>query len=118
MIMTVKTTKKIIALIFHVFLILASTLSWAGDVFFSDYPVRILKVLEVNEEAQTVVFESPDGITATLAVGDIVGQESTTIIEVKKLIIVVEQTSDETGETRKSGIPVIPIESPVLMNVQ
>lgn len=115
MIMTVKTTKKMIAVICYVFLILASAPSWAGDVFFTDYQARTLKVLEVNVEAQTVVLESPDGVTATLTVGDVVGQEGTTIIEVKKLIIIVEGTPDETGKIRKSCIPVIPIEAPVLM---
>lgn len=114
MVITVKTTKKLIVVVIGlVVLILASTLSWAGDVVFTNYPARALKVLEVNEEAQTVVLESPDGVTATLTVRDVVGQESATIIEIKeikKLMIILEGTPDETGRTRKSCIPVIPID--------
>ena len=119
MVITVKTTKKLtVVVIGLVVLILASTLSWAGDVVFTNYPARALKVLELNEEAQTVVLESPDGVTATLTVGDVVGQESATIIEIKKLVIILEGTPDETGRTRKSCIPVIPIGSPVPLVAQ
>ena len=84
----------------------------------SDYPARALKVPEVNEEAQTVVLESPDGVTVTLTVGGVVGQESATIIEIKKMMIMLEGTPDETGRTRKSCIPVIPIGSPVPLVAQ
>ncbi|MFV9646016.1 MAG: hypothetical protein ACNYWU_09355 [Desulfobacterales bacterium] len=116
MVITVKTTKKTV--IGLLILILASSLSWAGNVVFTDYPARALKVLELNEEAQTVVLESPDGVTATLTVGDVVGQESAMIIEIKKLVIILEGTPDETGRTRKSCIPVIPIGSPVPLVAQ
>lgn len=90
-------------------LILASSLSWAGNVVFPDYPTRVLKVLEVDEELQTVVLESPDGVTAALSVGDVVGQEHATIIEIKKFIIILEKNQDKTGRKKTIGIPVIQI---------
>jgi hypothetical protein len=60
-----------------------------------------------------LILASILGVTATLTVRDVVGQESATIIEIKKLMIILEGAPDETGRTRKSCIPVIPIGSPV-----
>ena len=93
MIMTVKIKRKKIALFCLGFLILTNVLSWAGGIYFTDCQTRTLKVLEVNIEAQTAVLESTDGVAATLSVGDVVGQEGTTIIEITKLLIILEGLS-------------------------
>ena len=112
MIISVKTTKKLLAVIGLAAFILSSPLSWAGDMVFADYSVSELKVVEVNIEATTVILESPDGDTATLMVGDAVGQEGSTIIEIRELMIIMEGPPDESGKVTKSYIPVIRIGTP------
>lgn len=118
MIITVKTTRNFIVVIGLMVFILAGSLSWAEDIVFTDYSARDLKVLEVNVEAQTVVFESPDEDTAVLTVGDIVGQEYATIIEIREIMIVLQQPPDDTGRAPKICIPVIRIGSPVPLGTQ
>lgn len=118
MIIFVKTTKNVIAIIGLMVFILAGSLSWAEDIVFTDYSARDLKVLEVNVEAQTVVFESPDGDTALLTVGGVVGQEYATIIEIREIMIVLQQPPDDSGRTPKICIPVIQIGSPVPLGAQ
>jgi hypothetical protein len=108
MMMTIKTMKKVIAVVGFAALILTSALSWAGDMVFMEYPIRELKVLETNQEAQTALVESPDGDTATLTVGDIIGQEEATIVEIQKRGIVLKEPPDELGIINTGYVPVRP----------
>lgn len=113
MIIIVKTIRNVIAVIGLMVFILAGSLSWAEDIVFTDYSARDLNVLEVNVEAQTVVFESPDEDTAVLNVGDIVGQEYATIIEIREIMIVLQKPPDDSGRAPKICIPAIRVGSPV-----
>jgi hypothetical protein len=118
MIIAVKTTKKMIAGISLAVLILVTTLSWAGDSVFTEYPAGKLKVLEVNKEAQTVLLESPDGETATLTIGDIIGQEEAVIVEIQKGGIVLEEGPNDFGVKIRSHVPVGPTSSGVSIVVE
>lgn len=112
MIITVKTFKKLLAIISLTAFILSSSLSWAEDIIFADYSVSELRVVEVDIEAPIVILETPEGDTATLTVGDAVGQEGSTIIEIRELMIIMEEPPDESGKVTKSYIPVIRIGTP------
>jgi hypothetical protein len=108
MIITVKTMKKMIADITLAVLILSSSLTWAGDSVFTEYPAGKLKIIEVYEGAQTVLLASPDGETATLTTGDIIGQEEATIVEIQKGGIVLEEGPNDYGVKIRSHVPVGP----------
>lgn len=118
MIITIKTTGKMIAMVGLVFIVLTSTLSWAGDIVFTDYPVRALKVLEINIDFQTALLEAPDGDTTTLTVGDIVGQEEATIVEIQEIRIILEQPPDDSGNIRSIYISLVPVRSAVPILLQ
>ena len=109
MIITVKTSQKFLAAIGLAVFIFSSSLAWSGISAFTDWSLNELNVVEVNPEAETVSLESPDGNTAVLALGDIVGKEGATIIEIRKLMIILEVPPDDFGRRSKRYIPVIRI---------
>lgn len=109
MIITVKTIKKIFVSITFAAVILAFHPALAWNRTFTNYPVKDLKVIEVNVEEETAILQSPDGETATLTVGDVVGLEDYEIVKISKSIIKLEGPSDDSGRYKKSVIPVIPI---------
>ena len=111
MTITVKTIKKVLAIIGAAAFILANNLSWARDTVFPDYPIRDLKVIEINVETENVIIESPHGETATLTVGDVVGQESFSVSAIQKTVIELESPPDDSGKTWKSHVPVNQIRS-------
>lgn len=106
MTITVKTIKKLLAIIGLVAFIFTNNLSWAWGTVFSDYPIRELKVIEINIETENVIIESPDGETATVTVGDVVGQESFSVTAIHKTVIELESPPDDSGKTWKSHVPV------------
>ncbi|MFH1674075.1 MAG: hypothetical protein ABIF87_11720 [Pseudomonadota bacterium] len=108
MIIAANICKKMIAGVSLAVLILVTTLLWAGDSVFTEYPAGKLKIIEVNKETQTVLIESPDGDTATLTTGDIMGQEEATIVEIQKGGIVLEEGPNDFGVKIRSHVPVGP----------
>lgn len=109
MMISVKTTHKFLAVIGLAVFIFSSSLAWAGNTAFTDWSLNALKVVEINFEAAKVSLESPNGDTAVLTVGDIVGQEGATIIEIRKLMVILEVPPDDSGKTSKRYIPVVRI---------
>lgn len=99
------TGKLIAATIgFTAVIILIQNSAWAWSIF-SEYPISELRVLEVNVKAETVVIMSPEGETATLTPGDVIGLKAFTITAINELIIEVESPPDDNGKITRSGIP-------------
>lgn len=98
--------------------VFGNSVLWADDTAFSNYPVKQLKVIAVDLDAKTVLLESPDGETATLAAGDVAGSGEYEIIEIQSLRIILESLPDNTGATIKKIIPVIRIKSSVQVEMQ
>jgi len=107
MIITVKTSHKFLAVIGLAVFIFSSSLLWAGNTAFTDCSLNALNVVEINLEAARVSLKSPNGEIAVLTVGDIVGQEGATIIEIRKLMVILEISPDDSGKTSKRYIPVV-----------
>lgn len=110
MMTTVKTPHKFLAAIGLAVFILGSSLAWAGNTAFTDWSLNKLNVIEIDIEAGKVSLESPDGDTAILMVGDMVGQEGATITEIRKLTVILEVPPDNSGKTSKKYIPVVRFE--------
>ena len=96
----------------------ASSALWAYDTAFSNYLVTELKVIEADPDAQAVLLESPDGETAVLTIGDVIGSGEYEIIEIQALRIILESLPDDSGAIIKKIIPVIPIQSSIPVEVQ
>ena len=109
MIKFLKTTKNLLAAISLGAFILSSSLLWAGNIVFTDYPLNELNVIEIDTESTTVSLEAPNGDTAVLTAGDVVGQEGATILEIRELMIILEVFPDDSGKTSKRYIPVVRI---------
>ncbi|MFO7556735.1 MAG: hypothetical protein R6W88_16160 [Desulfobacterales bacterium] len=109
MMISVKTTHEFLAVIGLAVFILGSSLAWAGNTAFTECSLNELKVIEIDIEAAKVSLESPDGDAAVLMVGDTVGQEGATIIEIRKLMVILEVPQDDSGKTSKRYIPAVRI---------
>lgn len=118
MMITVKTTKKLLASISLAAFILSSHLLWAGNVVFTDYSLNELKVVEIDTASTTVSLESPNGDSAILTVGDVVGQEGATISEIHELMIILEGPPDASGKKSKTLIPIVRIGTSVPLETQ
>ena len=109
MMISVKTSQKFLAAIGLAAVILSGFMAWAGNSAFTECSLNELKVIGIDIEASKVSLESPNGDTAVLTVGDIVGQEGATIIEIRKLMIILEVPPDDSGKTSKRYIQVVRI---------
>ncbi|MEN8225653.1 MAG: hypothetical protein ABFS05_09875 [Bacteroidota bacterium] len=109
--MNINKLKSLITIIILAVVIFGSSALLAYDTAFSSYLVTELKVIEADPDAQTVLLESPDGETAALTAGDVIGSGEYEIIEIQALRIILESLPDDTGATITKIIPVIPIQS-------
>jgi|GEM_PF-2901842 len=106
---TVKIVKKRILLIIFMAVILLYPPVSAMNTAFIEYSIKNLKVIAVDAQAETVIFQSPDGQTATFTVGDFVGLEDYEIISIDKCRIKFEGPPDDSGRPTKDSISLIPI---------
>lgn len=97
---------KLSAIIVPLVFILTTNLSRAWEIFFSDYYIQDLKVVEVDIESETAIFQSPDGETATLTAGDVIGQGAFTVSSIHKKTVELESAPDNRGKTWKSRMVV------------
>jgi hypothetical protein len=106
---TVKTIQKVFAIIIFMAVVLAFHPVLALSGAFTTYPVKELTVVEVNLRTGTVILQSPDGETATLSVGDVVGIENFEITAIGKKGVTLECPQDESARKRKGFIPAVQI---------
>ena len=116
--MKIKKLNSLITIIILAAAVFGSSALWAYDTAFSNYLVTELKVIEADPDAQAVLLESPDGETAVLTIGDVIGSGEYEIIEIQALRIILESLPDDTGATITKIIPVIRIGSSVPVEVQ
>jgi hypothetical protein len=109
MMFTVKTIKKVFAIITFMAVALACHPLLAFNGAFTHYPIKELTLVEVNVRTGTVILQSPDVETAVLSVGDIVGQENFEITAIRKKGVTLECPQDESARKRKGFIPAVQI---------
>ncbi len=107
--MNIKRQILLIKVIGLAVITLTVSASWAGDTFFTDCSARLLKVLQANQESQTVILSAPSGESATVAIGDVVGLERVIVWEIRTTVIVLHYESDNAEQVEKILIPVIQI---------
>lgn len=110
MVITKRLNFLISAISLIVFIFTGSAV-WAQNTVFTEYSLKALKVVEVDLERATVILESPEGEAALVSVGDIVGDKYFEVVEIKRLMVVLQSPPDDAGDTVTDVIPVIGIRS-------
>jgi hypothetical protein len=109
MMIKVKTIQKVFAIIIFMAVALACHPLLAFNGAFTHYPIKELKLVEVNVRTGTVILQSPDGETAVFSFGDVVGQENFEITAICKKGVTLECSQDDPARKRKGFIPAVQI---------
>lgn len=82
--------------IFLVVLIVMLTGIAYGDAYFDNQSLAALRVVQINSQEGTARVTAPGADSATVSVGDTIGQSAATITKISDLFVVVQTAQGKT----------------------